>query len=321
MYPILFSVGPVVVSSFGVFLGAGFLAAVFICWRVARAYDLDEEKMLDLSIMTLLIGLLGSRLFFVAGNWGIFTQANGSWQDILAKIALINRFPGLSLWGGILGGGLALLLFSRSFKLNFWQIADFAAVSLAIGLVFGEIGCLLGGCGYGLPANFLLAAPVTGVVGKRFPLPFVESVVFFLAFLYLWGQVIRFHFNGRIAALILIFLGAEKLVADFYRGDRLTPVLAGLTTNQMIAALLVIAGAVIFYRRAKRSLRADVVNCGRFLISSQRQKKALFHLQKNWYNQRVSWALRVQAVRTGLKKAPGSVRRILNVKPTPKNFN
>ena len=47
MLPVLFSIGKISVSSFGIFLALGILLGIFLVWRLSRAWDLDEEKILD----------------------------------------------------------------------------------------------------------------------------------------------------------------------------------------------------------------------------------------------------------------------------------
>ena len=108
MFPVLFSIGNFAVSSFGVFLALGFLLAVFLIWRLSRAWDLDEEKVLDLTLLTFLGGLIGARVYFVMEHWDFFA-AN------FTKAILFYKFPGFSFWGGVLGGWLTLFYFSKRF--------------------------------------------------------------------------------------------------------------------------------------------------------------------------------------------------------------
>ena len=65
MFPVLLSFGNISISSLGVFLAAGFLFAIFLIWRLSRAWDLDEEKVLDLTLLTFLGGLISSRIYFI----------------------------------------------------------------------------------------------------------------------------------------------------------------------------------------------------------------------------------------------------------------
>ena len=119
MLPVLFSLNKVSLSSFGVFTTLGFLVGVFLVWRLSRAWDLDEERILDLTLLTFLGGLFGARLYFVLEHLSVFALN-------FLRIILINKYPGFSFWGAILGGWLTLFYLCRSKKMDFWLISDIA---------------------------------------------------------------------------------------------------------------------------------------------------------------------------------------------------
>lgn len=135
MFPQI-NIGSFNISTFGVFLASGLLLGIFLIWRLARAWDYDEEKILDLILLTIIGGLIGARLYFVFENWVIFTK-----EPI--NIFLIHKALGFSFWGGVLGGSLALIYFTKHFNLNFWKIADIAIVGFIGGLILSNIGCFL----------------------------------------------------------------------------------------------------------------------------------------------------------------------------------
>ena len=56
---------------------------------------------------------------------------------------------GLVYYGGLIGATLAGFIYVHWKKLPMWKMADVLAPSIALGSVFGRIGCLLNGCCYG----------------------------------------------------------------------------------------------------------------------------------------------------------------------------
>ncbi|MGB9706843.1 MAG: prolipoprotein diacylglyceryl transferase family protein, partial [Microgenomates group bacterium] len=102
MLPVLFSLGPVTVYTFGFFLAVGFFLAAFIIWRRLRDLGFREEKIIDGIIFSAAWGILVSRLFFVFQNLNNFGLSPGRW-------VLIGRYPGFSFWGAV-GGILFGLL-------------------------------------------------------------------------------------------------------------------------------------------------------------------------------------------------------------------
>lgn len=314
MYPVLFSIGSLSVSSFGVFLALAFITAAFTSWKLARIYDLDEGKILDLVILTFFGGILGSRVYFVLTHWGLFGD--------LGKAVLINRYPGLSFWGGFLGGSLAFWFLTRKLKLNFWQLADLAAVGLVLGISLGDLGCLLGGCAYGQTSNLPISAPVVGLIGRRLPISLIESFILLFALAYIWEQEVKFHFAGKVAAVSLIILGVVKFVTEYYRGDSF-PVLPNLplfSFGHLFSLILIVLGIVIYYRRSKRQFVSDLRFVLTLPVSDKSRKVVLFTLKKSWYNQIVSWRIWAGKAVGSLQVVMGVIKRRLNVKSTPKNF-
>lgn len=312
MQPVLFTIGSIPISSFGLFLALALLLAIFVTWRIARIYDIDEEKIIDLSLLSFFGGLISARAFYVALHWPLLGD--------FTKAVLINRYPGLYFWGGLLGGILAFSFFVRRSKWGFWQIADFGAVGLSLGLAIGDLGCFLGGCSYGTVSSSVFALPVVGLVGKRFPIPGVEALLFLIVFFYLWEQVVKFHFSGKIAGLFFIFLGIVKFVTEFYRADVTNIPELRLTVGQLWAVVTLLFGVIVFYSRSKRNLIRDLKYLAFLCYSAKKRKALLLQMRKNWYNLLVSFKLGSRQMLADLRSMPRNLRRKLNVKPTPKNL-
>lgn len=283
MFPVLFTVGNIPVSSFGVFLALGFLFGVFLIWRLSRAWDLDEEKVLDLTLLTFLGGLFGARIYFVLENLGFFSQN-------LLGIFLFNKYPGFSFWGAFLGGWLTLYFVTRKRNLDFWQIGDIASVGFLGSLVFSSLGCFLGGCSVGIKSNLPFAVNMVGSVGARFPVQLLEAILLIIILSRLWVGATHFHERGKILALSLIYLGLIKLLTVPLKDDA--------SAEWFLSAVLVFLGVNILYRVTKRSIIFDLKGFalfwGKLITDSKKRKDILARIQKYWYNQTtlISWKLK-----------------------------
>lgn len=253
---------------------------------------------MDLTLLSFLGGLVGARIFFVAENLSAFLS--------LEKILLINKYPGLSFWGGFLGGWLGLYFFSRKFKMDFAMMADIAAVGFLGGLILGNLGCFLGSCAVGQPSNLFLATPMVGVIGRRFPVQLLEALLLSLVLMRIWGRATHFHPRGLILASSLIYIGAVKLLLEPVKD----------THSEWIFSLtLLTLGIYIFYRvqAGKRTLFSDTKAFFQFIASlltdASVRHQILDHWKKSWYNQKIaiSWKMRGLGKllrRKGVKVAP-----------------
>lgn len=302
MLPVIFNLAGVPISSFGVFLTLSLIAALFTAWRLARAYDLAEEQVVNLTLLSFIGGVVGARVYAVVTNPAVFNS--------LDKILAINKFPGLSFWGGLIGGVLVFSYLTTRSKFSFWQLLDFAACSLLIGMVVGGVGCWFGGCAYGVPSNLIIAAEVVGQVGRRLPISLIESLILLAIFWRLWGETIRFHFNGKIASLFLMAVGGVKLLTENLHADpKITLLGTWLSLGHIFALSMLVLGVVVFYVRSKRELLADLRFVWMLVVQPERRSLVLLNLKKSWYNQTVNW--KIKLVR---------LQRKLNVRSTPEKY-
>jgi phosphatidylglycerol:prolipoprotein diacylglycerol transferase len=268
MFPVLASIGGVAISSFGVFLLLAFLIGFFVVWRVIRLYDIDPEKIIDLSLIIFLGSIVGARAFFVLTHYPQFNS--------LFKILDIIRSPGLSFWGGLIGGAVVLILAAKRLKLRFWQAADLVTVGFFIAWGLGSIGCLLGSCEYGIPSQLPISVAQIGVVEKRFPIQIIQSLLAFAAFWYVWKSIIRFHFDGQIVGSGLVILGFIKLVTEPLKTAQIA--IKDLSLTYLLSPLLIAVGIWVLYSKSKKSLRQDLAYSVNVLSQEHKRKQALANL-------------------------------------------
>ncbi len=147
MHPDLFTIPIIGVSikTYGFFLTVGFLSAVWLGMRRATRVKADPDRILDLSFLSLLFGVGGARLFYVAHYW----QSDFAHRPNKLFAIVDIRQGGLEFLGGFLGAVLAAFVYMKIKKVSIRLYLDILAPSAMWGLAFGRIGCFFNGCCFG----------------------------------------------------------------------------------------------------------------------------------------------------------------------------
>ena len=145
MHPEVLHLGPLHLRSYGLMMAIAFVVETFLSLREARRLSLDEDKVVNVILITLIASVFGARMLYVLEHLAEFRR---EWTSVLALWQ-----GGLTLYGGIAAGTFAGLLASRRMGLPVWITADALTPALALGTMFGRVGCFLNGCCYGRPTN------------------------------------------------------------------------------------------------------------------------------------------------------------------------
>jgi phosphatidylglycerol:prolipoprotein diacylglycerol transferase len=169
----------------------------------------------------------------------------------------------LVYYGGLIGASLACILYARLKKLPLWRLADVLAPSIALGYVFGRIGCLMNGCCYGrvctLPwaIHFPDDHETHGL--SLHPTQIYDSLLNLGLYAGLAWLYRRKKFDGQVFATYLICYAFTRSFVEHFRGDYSSAhVHGGFTPAQLISLASLVAGVILF--RLLRGLPASRVH-------------------------------------------------------------
>lgn len=231
---------------------SGFLAASFLLFANMKLRGLNYDNVNDLTIWTIISGIIGARSFYVVQFWNEYK--NDLWQ-----IIRIDR-GGLVFYGGFIAAILAIIFYCRKRKISFLGTLDVIAPSLALGHAFGRIGCFLNGCCFGKPCNLPWAVefPPGSFPFNRYPFQKIhpvqlyESAFNFMLCVALCVFLRKNKTHGKTAAFYLVAYGIARFILEFFRGDN-EKISAGLTISQIIGIFVCTAGIGLFIFAGKNS--------------------------------------------------------------------
>ena len=142
MDPVFLQIGSFTIAWYGVLITLGIVAGVWVGTRMARARGLNVDLFNDMILWMIIWGLVGARIVFVATSWDQF--ANIPFPRVLLDIINLRQ-GGISIHGGLIGGILVLIYYTRRYKLNFYEYADLCVPGVAFGIIGGRIGNIMNG--------------------------------------------------------------------------------------------------------------------------------------------------------------------------------
>jgi phosphatidylglycerol:prolipoprotein diacylglycerol transferase len=188
MHPILFRFGSTIIYTYTILLDVGLVCGLVVACLEGKRRGIAPEAVVA--------GIAGGRVGYVLANQEYFAENFGE--------AFYVWEGGLAFQGAFLAGFLALFLYSAYRKLPFLAVADTAAMGLALGQVFGWLGCLMSGCAYGLESHgaaSILARlsfylpDIYGISAPRFATQPLASALSLAIFILLWATRRRWSFD------------------------------------------------------------------------------------------------------------------------------
>ena len=256
MNPILFSIGKIKITYYGLMYAISFILGIELGKRYGKQKGISPETIENYAFAAMLSGLIGGRLYYVLFNLDYYINYPA---DIIAVWK-----GGMAIHGGILGGIIGTCIYGFIKKTNPLLLADIAAPSLLLGQAIGRIGNFMNGEIYGVPTftpfkviftlkpkfyewySYYLSLPFSekmnfkekvpwGIVfpesspaGSEFPnmalhpAMFYELILNLIGFLFIWFFLKNKKYaNGTIACSYIIIYSIIRIFVSFFRAEDL----------------------------------------------------------------------------------------------------
>jgi phosphatidylglycerol:prolipoprotein diacylglycerol transferase len=139
--PIVFSIGSLQVHWYGLILGFGALAGLFLAIREGRRFGIPQEFFMDMLLLGVPSAIIGARIYFVAFKWE-------DYKDNLIDIFKIWN-GGIAIYGALIGAIICGIIYFRYKGYPFWRIVDICAPGLLAGQMIGRWGNFVNQEAYG----------------------------------------------------------------------------------------------------------------------------------------------------------------------------
>jgi phosphatidylglycerol---prolipoprotein diacylglyceryl transferase len=243
MHSVAFNIGGLTIHWYGILVAAGFLAGLWTAGRRAPLAGFAPEQVYDLGPWLIVGGILGGRTLYVISYW------HEQFAEHPFPEIFMVQHGGLVFYGGLIGGTLAAIIYLRWKKLQMWRMADVLAPSIALGYVFGRIGCLMNGCCYGracsLPWAIQFPADHATHGDPVHPTEIYDSLLNLVFYIFLAWLFRRRKFDGQIFAVYLIGYAILRSFVEYFRGDYPVRYLGGVATPAQLVSMGIIVGGLL----------------------------------------------------------------------------
>ena len=237
----------------GVFVALGILLAFIGAIFLAKREGVKFDDLLDLTLFSLIFGVIGARLFYGMSSgvkFGGFIDAISVWDGRL------------SMYGGMIAGAITIAVVCRLKRISILKSFDLAAPALMLGQVVGRWGDFFGASSYGIPVAedsplyFLRMGISPHVFEDINGLAYVHPTFLYESLWNLLGLVLiivfcrKKKFDGQVVLAYLAWYGLGRTMIEGLRVDALK--IGVFRSAQVIGLICFVACTLtLIYKLAK----------------------------------------------------------------------
>ncbi len=245
--PVAISLGPLKIHWYGIMYLIAFGAAWWLGRLRARrpGSGWNDEQISDLIFYGALGVVLGGRI-----GYTLFYNFSHFLSDPVSIFRIWEG--GMSFHGGLLGVLVAMWLFGRKYRHSFFELTDFIAPLVPIGLATGRLGNFINGELWGQPTTlpwgmvFPGAGPLPRHPSQLYEM-FLEGIVLFII---LWVYSSKPRPRMAVSGVFALGYGVFRFAVEFVRqpDEHLGFIAFGwLTQGQLLSAPLIVLGMVLLW--------------------------------------------------------------------------
>jgi prolipoprotein diacylglyceryl transferase len=245
-------IGPFPLHAYGLMLALGVLAAAKIAERRWVRWGHDGKEIAEIFIPVVISGIIGARVYH------LFTGYDWDAGGIAGTVKIWEG--GLSIWGAVAGGAIAVIVMARTKHIDPLMLMDAIAPGLAVAQAIGRWGNWFNQELFGRPTDLPWGLEIEP---SHRPSNFLTEETFHPTFLYesLWcllvaGTIIllertRGLRRGQAFALYVSMYTFGRIWFEALRADPASE-LFGVRFNLLLSAVLCVASAIWYVWLGRR---------------------------------------------------------------------
>ena len=240
MNPVAFYISGISVMWYGIFIGTGMALAIILASYTCKYRDVNYDSLLDVVLISLPIGIIGARLYYVA-------FAFNDYRNNLVDIFNI-RGGGLAIHGGILFALVTAFIIAKRKKMSFFKMTDVAAPTIIIAQAIGRWGNFFNSEAHGGPVSYDFIKNFPYFIQKGMhikgiyyqPTFLYESIWDFTVFIILMIILTK---TKKVGNVFFTYIGLYSIGRFFIEGLRTDSLMYGPVR---IAQLVSLSGIVVW---------------------------------------------------------------------------
>ena len=263
--PKTFTVFGITIALYGLIIGIGMILAFVLVTHVAKKNGLDPDDFYDMGIWLIIFGIIGARIYYVIFSWDYYKNNLGE---------IINlRQGGLAIYGGVIAGFTALIVWCRVKKKSICKMGDVAFMGVLVGQIMGRWGNFTNREVFGGYCDniFAMRLPISAVRSRDISEELASHIVdgtnyiqvhptflyesfynlVLLSLIYIFFK--RKAFDGEAILWYLGGYGIGRFIIEGIRTDRLLIPGTGLAVSQLLGiSLFAVSLAIDIIVRVKQ---------------------------------------------------------------------
>lgn len=254
MNPVLIDLGIIKIYWYSIMILLGVFVGGSVILKEAKRFKIPEDYVINLITLTLIIGIIGARLYYVIFEWEYYSK------NIIEIFKIWEG--GLAIHGGIIFGLIFILFYTKKYKVKTLRLLDIVVPGLIIGQAIGRWGNFFNKEAHGMmttlenltrlhiPQFIIDGMNIHGIYYQ--PTFFYESLWCLIGFIILLILRRRYYAKiGQSTAFYMIWYGIGRFFIEGMRTDSL--MLFNFKIAQIVSIILVISGIILMVYKSKGS--------------------------------------------------------------------